>query len=692
MRINVLFCAQASPTATGMHQSPLELRNPSRNSKCSSLRRDELSLKVEGSLNQEQHRSTPPIIQTHTVYFETDRQHNLYSQPNLALLKSRSFLHAKNNTNNAVNYSSLQYVPVRSSVPPSRRDDLRERCLPVIASLTDAPDSHYTNSHAADIHYKRGTEKYPTVSDMSSPVGTVNSCSEREPAVLLNGSREMAVDVGPEDDSAVIKRQGSRKEMVSQLPQALTNLKSNAINKNSQTNNTAVYIKQKITQSKSCVNRDELEISKLTSDFNQSTELGKLKNLWKKMLYKNDKTPDNKSDDTSDNNINSSDGENFGFGLTLPAPDNNTTNFGYDNPAFSDLTHGNDGPQVQQDGFKNSSVGDEAKHNCEVMTESSRNTNYKVPSNFNNSNINMISTSAQTNITSFQLRKNEISRSTPDFLHNSPLSPPAKTSLHGSNSYITTSNISSEAVVKVAKALRARSQHQQLQKEYRHRQAMETSSVRYCRRNNASLIDLRNGEDFIDGKPNSHLSEHSVYNVSAIIDSFESSVGDFNSMNSKQDVQSNKIGPIPDGAFSYFSPTKPLNYSANDFGSLQEHVYGEKAFNKLENFVSSVEYPLNNSSVRNDPTPVPLFLKTFQSPKESATLNNITTPRRNNAGNIVYAELSFSNNRAAAVNICSSDKFHSLDLNREKRTNYTTLMYPPPSLNNTLDRCEEIEI
>lgn len=506
-------------------------------------------------------------------------------------------------------------------------------------------------------------------------------------SILLHGTREMPIDVRVENISLYD-----------------THIKKN-VNHNLKTK---ISDDTKLTNEK---NATGIQISKTEHE-----EPGKFKNFFNKILYKASKSSNitlnhNSEIATSlDNNTINIEKEreesNVGKSLRREA---NLLHC-YDNPSFSpngDPNHPtytsvsksqlNENSLSTQERSEYATLMDrvdgDSCTNQHQQKQSSINIEKDTSQNLSKSyNMNMKSTSAQTNITSFKLQKNGISRSTPDFYEGSQLSLSSKGPVNSSNRYITTSSISSEAVIEVAKALRAKMQHNQKQKEFKHRQAMETSSVRYDQRHNSlgdlSIARLKQVTDNNISNKGTNMNNLPCPSVSAIIDSIETSLD-------KKDICN---GTDTNSVSLYFPNNSSNGLYYKDFSSMQINSSlnpGNIMSLKDGKDYASLDY-MYDSNYRNDIKTNPVKLKTFQSPqKERNNINEQNSLMSFNAkksSNIVYAELSFPNKRDATFNVFNPDRYCSLNNDRDYRTNYTTLIYPPPSPNITVKKYDEIEI
>ena len=270
------------------------------------------------------------------------------------------------------------------------------------------------------------------------------------------------------------------------------------------------------------------------------------------------------------------------------------------------------------------------------------------------------------------------------------------------NGYITTSNVSTKAVVEVAKALRMQMQEQQKQKEQRNRYEMGNSSFRYISSDRINIIHS-NAEAASDsirstGRENEFISLQ--INPSKIMqtslnnfDSSDSSTSGYNSFgfsNSNQQQEENE-GNEHEGIHRYFLPTnsslRQQNLVHNKFSSFH-------GINKTTTFDDSTENESESTRFASFSDHVEMFEQL--SSKGHKAISQYDSKRRtrdnfrmaktssdSHLNNIVYAELSFPRSKSNTFKLFEPKTRKNIingPLRKdENRTSYSTLRFPPPS-------------
>ena len=355
--------------------------------------------------------------------------------------------------------------------------------------------------------------------------------------------------------------------------------------------------------------------------------------------------------------------------------------FCYDNPSFlsSLQLHPHDGTSLPLNTFNQIELTDTKCNSQSSSDEKGSNI-----SEVKITNMNVRTTSSQTNINIHPITSLIQSSSATDFTRNSfsnqnqPSENDPKQPI--ANGYITTSNVSSKAVVEVAKALRVKMQEQQKQKEQRHRYEMGNSSFRYlssdrvniihCNSENEEFSQVNDGFISLQITPSVVPNDYKVQDTSSLSDLNHSAGKDFS-----MPLEDRRFLKKRGDEFHYF-PNEICNTSEKSFSSFQ-------GGNTLKKTVKSGDLPPAFSSLDERINLYDRKHSQVSDQKESSDTHT-RTEVNDPLNNIVYAELSFPRNKNTTFKVFEPKATMSimndflLD-DAKSKSGYSTLRFPPPS-------------
>lgn len=509
--------------------------------------------------------------------------------------------------------------------------------------------------------------------------------------VLRNNVREVGIDVGKDSYNSSYEVQAKR--VVQSVPSLEThtdNPDNVGLTQNVHNDNIASSLlnENQVIDERFIVTVKNSDLKCSQTQNSKSPQKGVLRSLFNRLLFKDpensvgSKSKPRKEDENHKKRLEI---EKALLNISKPiqapyagvVPQQSCASFNYDHPVFSPISDSNSLQVTDPPSSQNS---------ISTPTSSSM--------YFDEANMKMKSTSSQTNINIHPITSIVQRKDSNASLNMKGSNPSLAPIYRSSSGYITTSSISPQAVVEVAKALRARMQEQQKQKEERHRHSIGNSSIRYSNNNHAQDHNLSNGngETTVDFNPSQFSTSSqtlsvkypSQKSVSSMVSSLEATTSfmEDSPSNESQRSYGQKGSYLTGSSFNIH-----VNNASSDsrYGS-NYHAYPEQNFSSLQDSRHVKYEDLSGEDRR---------FVSFSGTQQSEPLHSgdqISNPQKETTG-IVYAELAFPNKKTKSFKVFQpTGPVESDASDIQEPINYSKLLFPPPTSSCTVTKYEEIHI